>query len=255
MNADGHGTGRGLVLAAAILVAAATVATPAYGQAGGDGYLFKTPVVTLGMKAGYAVPRAGSEIFAFTRDELTIERSDFNSATLVGDISVRVSERVDLTLQAGFSKSETRSEFREWVDQDDLPIEQVTSFHRLPLTLGVKAYLRDRGRSIGRFAWVPTDWNAYAGAAGGFTWYEFEQVGDFVDFETLDIFPDRFYSDGRAPTLQLFGGFEYALNPTFLLTAEGRYGWAEAEMGRDFVGFDAMDLAGFQATAGISARF
>lgn len=244
------------LLTAALFVAVSGASAPALeAQAGGDGYLFKQPIVSLGIRAGYAMPRAGSEVFDFAREQLTLSTDDFESSFLAGDLSIRLVERIDLTAQIGFARSEARSEFRDWVDQDDLPIEQVTTFRRMPATLGLKAYLRDRGRSIGRFAWVPSRWNAFAGVAGGFTWYEFVQQGDFVDFETLDIFSDRFRSEGRAPTVQLLGGAEYALNPSLVLSAEARYGWARAEMGRDFVGFDDMDLAGFQAVAGVSVRF
>lgn len=239
---------------AAALVLLAAIPLGAAAQAG-DGFLFRAPMVTLGFKAGYAVPRAGSEVFDFTQDLLTVSDGDFNSSAWGGDLGVRVAERWELVMSALYSKAETRSEFREWVDGDDNPIEQTTSFKRLPLTFGLKRYVKDRGRSVGRFAWVPEQWNAYVGAAGGWTFYEFDQVGDFVDFQTLDIFSDRFRSEGNAPTVQLLGGFEYTLSPRLLLTTEARYGWARAEMGSDFVDFDRMDLAGFQATVGLSARF
>ena len=38
-------------------------------------------------------------------------------------------------------------------------------------------------------------------------------------------------------------------------TTEARYGWASDELGFDFVGFDKLDLAGFQVTAGFTVRF
>lgn len=254
MRRIGRGAVGGAILAGAFLVVGG-LAAPAAAQVGGDGYLFRTPVVTLGFKAGYAMPRAGSEIFAFTQDELTLSRSDFDGTALGGDIGVRIAPRMDLLLSVSYSGSETQSEFRDWVDTNDRPIEQVTTFTRIPVTVGLKGYLRERGRSVGSLAWVPARWNAFGGAAAGFTWYEFQQRGDFVDFETLDIFSDIFHDEGRAPTLQLFGGLEYSLSPTFLLSAEGRYGFASSEMGTDFVDFDPMDLAGFQATLGLSARF
>lgn len=255
MTAFGRGVVGGAILCGAFLVAG-VFAAPAAAQVGGDGYLFRTPIVTLGFKAGYAMPRADSEIFSFTQEQLTLSRSDFDATALGGDLGVRVAPRMDLLLSVAYSGSETVSEFRDYVEgPNDLPIEQVTSFTRVPVTLGLKGYLKERGRSVGSLAWVPARWNAFAGAAAGFTWYEFEQRGDFVDFETLDIFTDVFQDDGRAPTLQLFGGLEYSLSPTFLLSAEGRYGFASSEMGTDFVDFDPMDLAGFQATLGLSARF
>ena len=119
----------------------------------------------------------------------------------------------------------------------------------------MKAYLRDRGRSIGRFAWVPADWAPYVGAGAGWVWYRFRQDGDFVDFETLDIFPDTYTSKGRAPTLHLYGGADWSLGPSFFLTGEARYAWASADLSGDFVDFDPVDLSGLQATVGLSVRF
>lgn len=223
---------------------------------GREGFLLKEPTVTLGIHMGYAVPNASSEIFDFVQDELTVDKSDFNAPSLAGQLGVRVSPQLDLRLEVGYSRSETRSEMREWVGEDDLPIEQDTYFQRVPVTLGLKWYPSDRGRSVGRFAWIPKDWNPYLGAAAGATWYRFQQEGEFVDFETLDVFFSEFENDGSATTAQLYGGVDYSLAPHFLLTMEGRYSWAESvEMTGDFVGFEPMDLSGFQATIGFSARF
>jgi hypothetical protein len=144
---------------------------------------------------------------------------------------------------------------REWVGVDDLPIEQITEFKRMPLTVGVKAYLADRGRRVGRFAWIPEKWAPFVGAGLGVVWYDYDQTGEFVDYVTLEIFRDHFTSEGSAPTIHVFGGADWSLGPSLFLTAEGRYGWAKADMGSDFVDFDQIDLSGFQATAGISLRF
>lgn len=226
-----------------------------HAQEQGDGFLFKRPSVTLGVRLGYAVPRAGSEVFDFTREELTVDKSDFNAFSFGGELAVRATERFDVGLNAGFEKSDTRSEFRDWVDQDDLPIEQSTTFTRVPVTLGVKAYLMDRGRRIGRFAWIPRKWAPYVGAGAGLVWYEFEQVGDFVDFETQDIFFAEFRSSGSSPLAYMAAGVDVSLGPRWVVTAEGRYNWASAEMDRDFVGFDDIDLAGLRAAVGIGVRF
>jgi hypothetical protein len=218
-------------------------------------FLFKDPRVSLSLRVGYSLPTVSSEVFDFTRNELTIQDRDFYSASWGAQLAVRASERVDVAVDVGFAKSNTRSEYRDWVDQLDLPIEQDTEFRRVPLTLGAKVYLADRGRRIGRFAWIPEKWAPYVGASAGWVWYEFLQEGDFVDFEDLGIGYDRYSSEGTAPTIHVYGGADWSLGPSFFLTAEGRYAWAKADMGRDFVDFDRIDLSGFQATAGISLRF
>lgn len=218
-------------------------------------FLFRRPLITLGVRAGYAMPRAASDVFGDARDLLTIGDRDFDGASWGGELAVRVAARADLVLGVGYSKSEVWSEFRDWVDTDDLPIEQNTRFSRRPMTLSLKAYLFERGRSVGSFAWVPTRWVPYAGAGAGWVWYEWVQEGSFVDFETLDIFSTRFESSGTTPTAHAFAGIDLSVGPRFVVSGEARYSWASTEMGSAFVGFDEIDLAGFQATLGVSVRF
>jgi opacity protein-like surface antigen len=233
---------------------AATV--PAGGAtAQGTDFLFRRPSVTVGARIGYALPRAGSEVFDFTREQLTVDKSDFNALALGGELGVRVLERLDVALGVGFEKSSTRSEFRDWVDDDDLPIEQETRFTRVPVTVGVKAYLLERGRRISRLAWIPEKWAPYLGAGAGIVWYRFEQVGDFVDFDTLEIFFDEFDSEASSPLAYVAAGLDYSLGPRWLVNGEARYSLASAAMGRDFVGFDDIDLNGFRASVGVSVRF
>ncbi len=223
-------------------------------------FLFSTPQASLAFRVGYSLPRAGEgkgtqSLWDLTREQLTINTADFGGVSLSGELGIRTTERLDVAVTLGYTLAETTSEFRDWVDENDFPIEQVTEFSTLPLTLGIKAYLLKRGRSVGRFAWIPRTWNPYAGIAGGLVWYRFEQFGDFVDFDTWDIFTDNFRSKGRAPTLHLLGGVDMSLNGRFMLTGEARYGFASAPLDADFVGFPDLDLAGFQATAGIAVRF
>ncbi len=254
-----HRLGLSLPVMTGLALMATAGASPAAAQQRAD-FLLGVPKVALTIKAGFAQPRAGSggdtqSLWDLTREELTVDNRDLSGASITGEIAVRASERVDLTFSIGYALSATRSEFRDWVDQDDLPIEQTTEFSTLPLTVGFKAYLLNRGRALGRFAYIPRTWNPYMGVAGGLVWYRFEQYGDFVDHETLDIFSDRFLSSGRGPTVHLLGGMEVTVNKHVMLVGEGRYALASAPLDSDFIGFPDLDLAGFQVTVGFSLRY
>jgi hypothetical protein len=241
-----------IVLIAALSVFA--VPNEVLGQ-GGEGYLFRQPRVAISVRAGMSLPRASSDLFTFTTEQLTVEKSDFRAPVIEGRVAVRLSDRVDVMFTAGGGTSNTRSEMREWVGTDGLPIEQTTTFRTAHVTFGAKAYLMDRGRTVGRFAWIPSKFAPYVGAEGGWIIHEFRQEGEFVDFETLDIFEDDFVSDGSAPTVQAVAGLDMTINNRVMLTTEARYGWARDELGQDFVDFDRLDLAGFQITAGFTVRF
>ena len=253
MNAHRSRTQRRVLLAAVAAVLSLPPAASA--QAGGPGFLFRRPMMSFGIRAGYARPQAGSEIFDFAREILTLDTSDFSSSAWGVDLAVRATERLDVGVGVGVTRSSSRSEFREWVGLDDLPIEQTTTFLRVPMTLSAKYYFRDRGRSLSRFVWVPERWSPYVGLGGGAVWYRFKQDGDFVDFETLDVFSTYLDSEGTTGTAHVFSGVDISLGTRMVLTGEGRYSWASMTMGRDFVDFDSIDLGGFQATVGLSLRF
>lgn len=220
-------------------------------------FLFETPRVTFGIFGGYALPSASSDIFDMTRDSLTVEGSDFYAGVFGAQLGIRLTDRLELALRGEYTRSDTRSEYRNWVDFDELPIEQTTEFRRAPVTASLKYYFEDRGRSIGRFAWIPNRWTPYVGVGGGWTFYRFEQEGDWIDFTDPDlpIRPDTFVSDGAAPTAHVLAGAELSMGPRWFLTGEGRYSWASSEMDPSFASFDDIDLSGFHFTVGISARF
>lgn len=241
---------------AGVLALLAVMAAPGPASSqGGSGFRFAEPRATLKFEVGYGVQLANSEIFDMTRDSLTVGSRAFDAPYLGGELSIRVAPRWDVAVSLGFMSRSVDSEFRNWVDLDDNPIEQVTNLRMIPFSLSGKYFFHERGRRIGRFAWVPARVNPYVGAGLGFISYEFEQVGDFVDFETFDIFYDNYRSSGQAAQLRALAGVILSLGGQFALSSEIRYAHASAEMSRDFEGFDPLDLSGFQGTVGIAVRF
>jgi hypothetical protein len=242
---------------AALLLATAaitTIARPSRAQSAGDGFLFRVPIGSWGVHGGFDRALAGGDLFGFVTRQLTLDRSDFSSATFGTNLAIRVAPATDIVFDVSFARVARRSEFRDWVDQDSLPIEQTTSLRRVPITLSVKHYLTPRGRSIGRFAWIPAVRSTYVGLGGGMMKYRFHQVGDFVDSQTLHVFQDEFESSAWTPVLHALAGVDVALGRVVLLTGEGRYTWAKGPMGRDYDDFNRIDLSGLSVTAGFSLR-
>lgn len=240
----------------ALLLAAVLVA-PAVEAQSGKGFLFRQPRAVVTLFGGFALPNAGSELFDFTTDELTLDRSDFSGADFGGDIAFRMGRQFDVVFAASSSSSRERSEFRDWVDGDDQPIEQVTKFQRVPLSLSLRFHPLERGRQVGSFAWIPARFDPWLGAGVGRMKYSFRQAGDFIDFEDPDnpvVFTDDYRSEGWANLLQASGGAGWTLSPRMQLTGELRYIHSSAELGGDFVGFDRLDLSGLATTLGLSFR-
>jgi hypothetical protein len=245
----------GVALLSGALASAVAPAPAAAQGSSGDGFLFRRPIGSFTVRGGFDRARAGSDVFDFATDQLTLSRGDFGAFSVGADLAFRIGARADLGVGVAFAGSEASSEFRRFVDQDDQPIEQSTVLRRVPVTATLKAYLTPRGRSIGRYAWVPARYAPYVAAGGGVMWSRFRQEGDFVDFETTDVFPDRLTSTSWTPTAHGAAGIDYSLSPRFALTGEGRYTWARADLSGDFAGFDPIDLSGVSATVGLSVRF
>jgi len=229
---------------------------PTVTRQGPDGFLFVTPRVALGMRAGFNFARAGSDVFDLATNQLTLNHADFGSFMVAGDLAITVAGPIDIVLGGGYASMTKSSEFREYEDQDGLPITQRTSFSQAPVTGLVRAYLTSRGRQIGRFAWVPSKFAPYVGFGGGWTHYTFRQSGSFVDYVDLSIFDDTFESSGWTAVGIANAGADYTLHPHVVLNTDVRYQFGSGDLDREFIDFsDGLDLTGFQLSMGVRFRF
>ena len=229
-------------------------ATSSFAQSSGDGYLFHRPDVTLSVRGGYSRADARSDVFDEVTSNLTLDRGDFSGLSVGGDLAVPIASRVDLVLAGGYSRSNHKSEFRDFVDNNDLPIEQTTSFERIPITANLRLNLSQPGRSIGSLAWIPNRVVPYVGAGVGAMRYRFRQQGDFVDFNTNAVFNSTLESSGWAFVGQAMAGVDYNFTSKLGLSLDARYLHANGELDAAFKGYDRIDLSGLTATVGLSVR-
>jgi hypothetical protein len=233
----------------------AAIAAPLGAQSAGNGYLFGAPDARLSLHAGYAHANASSDLFKFVTDNLTLERSAFSGPSVGADFSVTLAPRADLTFSVDYSAAVRNSEDRRYAEgADNLPIQQTTSFRRVPLAANAIVYLAPRGRSIGKLAWIPAKVVPWIGAGGGTMWYRFQQEGDFVDYQTLNIFTAKLESSGWAPMVQGLGGVDVTLTPRVAFTLDGRYTWARGNLSSDFTDFARIDLSGVTGSLGFTVR-
>ena len=240
------------VFAATALLCAA--APSAFAQHAGDGYLFHAPDAQITLRGGYAFATAGSDLFQFATSELTLKRGDFSSLTGGAEVMFPVSGRFALSVDASFSHAAAGSEFRHLIDNFNNPIQQTTTFDRAPIMFNARYSLAPLGRSIGSLAFIPTKVVPYVGAGAGVMFYRFNQSGDFVDYQTTNVFAAEYKTDGWTPATQAFAGFDYSLTPTLALTTDARYIWARGHLSSDFDGFNKLDLSGVSATVGLTFR-
>ena len=252
----GWAAGRAGAVVTALGLAFVSAPAAVEAQAGGPGFTFREPHVSVAFHAGYARPMAGSDIFDQTFDDLFLDGGDLASPFVGGELSVRASERWDVSIEVGHAWRRNRTEWRDFVEQNGDPIWQTVEFSRTPVTVSGKYYLTDRGRSIGRFVWIPARVTPFVGAGAGIVRYRFAQSGDFVIVETSEIVTDYLEQVGAAFTAAGFAGVDVRVGQVTFLTTQARYVWARGGLDRSiYEGFEPMDLSGFQVTLGLGVRF
>jgi hypothetical protein len=220
-------------------------------------FLFGSPKGMIGLRSGWMFARANSDLFTFVQQHLTVDRKDFNAPAIGVDVEVAVAPRASAIIGFDFARASKNSEYRDFVDNQRLPITQTTRLSELNLSGSVKFAVTPRGREISSRAWIPAAVTPYVGAGAGLLKYEFLQFGDFIDIDSANmaVFTDTFRSTGWAPSAHLFGGVDVRVYKRLYVSGEGRYLWSSGAQGRDFIDFNDIDLAGFKATAGVHYMF
>ncbi|HUP41439.1 MAG TPA: hypothetical protein VM115_15045 [Vicinamibacterales bacterium] len=244
----------------AIALAVALLAFPALaGAQSSPDFLFGSPKGMIGVRSGWLFARADSELFSFVQRNLTLDRKDFNAPGIGVDVEIAMTPRASIVTGFDFSQASKESEYRDFVDNQRLPIAQTTRLRELNLSGSFKFALTPRGREISSRAWIPAMATPYVGAGGGLLRYEFLQFGDFIDIDTanLDIFTDTLRSNGWTPSAHVFGGVDVKIWRRMYLSGEARYLWSNATADADFRddAIDALDLAGLKATVGLHYMF
>jgi hypothetical protein len=215
-------------------------------------FLFGRPDGTIGIRGSWFTARAGSDWYDFVTDQLTLERKNFNGPGIGTDLGITLTPRIDLLVGFDYGQSTTASEDRRFVDNNRLPIEQTTRVRHANISGGLKFALTERGREVGRLAWVPRKVVPFVGGGGGAMWYQVSQFGDFVDYVDLSVFSDFFESKGLTPSAHIFGGVDVRVLRRAYVTFDARYVWASGNLGPDWIDFDPIDLSGLRLSAGFN---
>jgi hypothetical protein len=210
--------------------------------------------VALQFRLGGFFPDGDSEFWDDAEATFTQDVGDFDD-TIFGITVVRsFNNTLELGLNIDFYEGESTSAVAGFVDQDGFSILHDARLEMVPVMADLRVIPggRFRQRPGGRQVLKPV---FYLGGGIGVNYWEYEEVGDFVDFTDNSIFFDHFRDDGLAFAAHALAGFELPLGPTWSLMFEGRYMWSDDEPGGDFEGLGDLDLSGPSATVGMAIRF
>jgi len=212
-------------LAALALAASFALAAPSYAGGPGDSGAFQ-------FNLGWYFPSGNSEFWDANEQAFTLDHSDFNSIS-------------------------QGSADRNFTDQNGFPILHDTRLSLTPVTFDV------RFLPTGRYVQASPNprYHArhpvpYLGLGVGFTYWQYEEEGDFVATDNTIVY-DRFKESGTAFEKHVLGGLEIPVSPAWYIYFEGRYSWQEATPGGVFTTINpgSLDLGGASLRLGGSWRF
>jgi len=254
---------RNLVVAGSMLGALMLTAAPAAAQSPAPSpvrnsspeFLFGAPHGSIGVRASFLVAREGGDLFSFVREQLTVEKGDFNGPGATIDFAFNLRPRVSVVADIDITRSSVDSESRPYLGSDGLPIAQTSRLAQTNFSGGLKFALLPPGQHISRYAWIPSTIVPYVSAGGGAMYHRFSQNGEFVDFVDLSVFQANLESSGWAPSAYVALGADIRMVKQVYLSVEGKYLVAHDSLQKDFAGFDGIDLAGFRFGTGVQVAF
>lgn len=245
-----------VMVLAAVLLGISTAETPAYvtGEAGiNRAFQFRL---------GGMFPAGESELWEGNEELFTLDVSDFDGAVVGLTYLNSVNNSLEMGLNVDFFGETVRSQYQlnctpdlTCQDENGLPILHDTDFSIVPLTFDVRVIPGGRYRIRGsRHVLKPV---FYVGAGLGMSLWEYEEVGEFIDFfaDPAEIVPGRFKDSGAAFEFHVLAGVELPVGVRSNLLLEARRGWADDDLGDDFAGLGEIDLGGTSIYGGVSVRF
>lgn len=192
-------------------------------------------------------PRAEGDYWNDTFRTFTGSPDDFEDLSFTLDYQRLVSNRFSVMLSGGFYEGSEDQAYLEFVDEFGDDIVHRTSLERAAFSIGVLVH------PLGRDAVV----SPYLGGGIGAYLWRLRESGDFIDFEVAPplIFTETFDDEGDAFGHYWIVGLEVPLSWSWAAFVEGRWHFADQELGEGFIGLGELDLSSREIGVGVSVGF
>ena len=160
---------------------------------------------------------------------------DFNNGTVGAEWLIGAGDYFDAGLGVGFYQRTVPSVYTDYINDDGSEIFQEFRLRIVPLTATIRVLPFGRNTAV----------EPYFGVGVGLFDWRYSEVGEFIDFDTFDVFRDRFTASGRDVGGLMLGGLRVPFGDRFSAGFEVRYQSATGRVGID-QGFlnERIDLGG-----------
>jgi opacity protein-like surface antigen len=214
----------------------------------------------LDVRIGAFFPRGNESLFQDLNSLYTpnanaavgVKAKDFNGVFGGVEYSVVVAPNIEVGFHLDGYGRQVETSYRDYTRPSGDEIRQTLKLDMVPV--GVTVRLVPTGK---RSRIAP-----YVGGGVDAIFYRYEEHGDFIDFfdPSNPIIADRFKDSSTMFGVHAVAGVRVYINRDFAIVAEGRYQWAQKDMGQDFAPNESglpnrLDLTGAAAVVGLHVRF
>jgi hypothetical protein len=204
------------------------------------------------IRLGAFKPSADSNLFLDDEELYLVTKDDWVGFSWGGEYNHVLVDYVELGIHVDGYQKTIDTSYRDFVRPDESEIYQSLKLDIIPFGLTVRLVPTGKRTKIA----------PYIGGGVDLFYWKYQEWGDFIDFwdPEMPVYYDEFYSDGVTFGFHALGGVRLYLNRDFALVVDGRYQWAEADMGGDFGANEPgltnrIDLSGATVTFGLHMRF
>ena len=178
-------------------------------------------------------------LFAFGLDQ-------FNNASVGAEWRVGLGEYVEAGLGVGLYQQTVFSVYDDFVNVDGTEIAQDFKLRVTPVTATARFFPFGQRSAL----------QPYAGVGVGFFNWRYSEVGEFIDFNTFDVFRDRFVAKGNDVGAVYLGGVRVLAGSRYAVGVEVRFQDVQGVVGLD-QGFldERIDLGGLTTSFTFDVRF
>jgi opacity protein-like surface antigen len=190
--------------------------------------------------------RDRDDVLRNNRTFLVFDIDEFDSTTVGGDFAVSAGSFLEVGVSLNYTQSTVPSINADIVEDDGTEIVMEMKQKIVPLALTAKLFPFTRDANI----------QPYLGGGVQFNRWQYTEVGEFLDYDTGDIFRDSFQDDGVETGPVYLAGIRFPIGDSLLMGGEWRYATAKAELDPS-LGFygDSLDLGGHSWLFTVAYKF
>jgi opacity protein-like surface antigen len=190
--------------------------------------------------------RDRDDVLRNNRTFLVFDIDEFDSTTFGGDFAVSAGSFLEVGVSLNYTQSTVPSFNADIVEDDGSEIVMEMKQKIVPLALTAKLFPFTRDAKI----------QPYLGGGVQFNRWQYTEVGEFLDYDTGDIFRDSFQDDGVETGPVYLAGIRFPIADSLLMGGEWRYATAKAELDPS-LGFygDSLDLGGHSWLFTVAYKF